>query len=71
MLKSENLNAVLRSIKMLMICKTLSSNFSSSRHDRKKLNTDSESAIKTVIKKWSQMHLKIFMGSPKMPPEHF
>ena len=33
-----------------IIWKTLSANFSSSRHDRKKLNTDSESALKAALK---------------------
>ena len=33
-----------------IIWKTLSTNFSSSRHDRKKLNTDSESALKAALK---------------------
>ena len=32
------------------ILKTLSSNFSSSRHDKRKLNTDSESALKNPLK---------------------
>ena len=46
-------------------------NFSSSRHNRKKLNTDSESAWKTALKKWSQIGLKIFLISEKVPTEDF
>ena len=32
------------------VAKSLSSNFSSCRQDRKKMNTDSESALKTTLK---------------------
>ena len=49
------------------VAKTLSSNFSSCRQDRKKMNTDSESALKTTLK----MCLRNFLRSAKMPLEHF
>ena len=47
-------------IKMFMIWKTLSYNFSSSRHDRKNLITDSESALKIALENGLKCAFKYF-----------
>ena len=43
--------------KMNDVANSLSSNFSSSRQYRKKMNTDSESALKTVLKNGLRIYI--------------
>ena len=56
---------------IMMICKTLSSNFSSSRHDREKLNTDSESALKSALENGLKCVNKYFWDRQKCLPNIF
>ena len=56
---------------MCMIWKTLTSNFSSSRHDRKNLNTDSESALKIALENGLKCVYKYFWDRQKGLPNIF
>ena len=47
------------------VAKSLSSNFLSSRQDRKKMNTDSESALKTTLKNGLKYVSKYFWDRQK------
>ena len=58
-------------VEALHFLKTLSSDFLSSRHDGKKLNTDSESALKSTLKNGLKCISKFCFGSAKMALEHF